>query len=119
MSASGYITGNRYTLNLPDERGLRRVVATLLQSRQPLLTHRRCLIGSAPSNGAHTAAISELPLITLRIHHKTTYRFRRPVSLWPHRMMLRPRESRDLRLISSNVAVTPAAVVTWASEYTP
>jgi hypothetical protein len=58
-------------------------------------------------------------LITLRIHHKTTYRFSRPVSLWPHRLMLRPRESRDLRLISSNVAVTPAAVVTWANEYTP
>jgi transglutaminase-like putative cysteine protease len=58
----------------------------------------------------------ELPLITLRIHHKTTYRFRRPVSLWPHRLMLRPRESRDLRLISSDVAVTPAAVVTWASD---
>jgi transglutaminase-like putative cysteine protease len=58
----------------------------------------------------------ELPLITLRIHHKTTYRFRRPVSLWPHRLMLRPRESRDLRLISSNVTVTPAAAVTWASD---
>jgi transglutaminase-like putative cysteine protease len=30
--------------------------------------------------------------------------------------MLRPRESRDLRLISSNVTVTPAAVVTWAHD---
>ena len=30
--------------------------------------------------------------------------------------MLRPRESRDLRLISSNVTVTPAAAVTWAHE---
>jgi transglutaminase-like putative cysteine protease len=58
----------------------------------------------------------ELPLITLRIHHKTTYRFREPVSLLPHRLMLRPRESRDLRLVSSNVAVTPAAVVTWAQD---
>jgi len=55
-------------------------------------------------------------LITLRVHHKTTYRFRQPVSLWPHRLMLRPRESRDLRLVSSNVAVTPAAVVTWAQD---
>jgi transglutaminase-like putative cysteine protease len=58
----------------------------------------------------------ELLLITLRVHHKTTYRFRQPVSLWPHRLMLRPRESRDLRLVSSNVAVTPAAVVTWAQD---
>ena len=55
-------------------------------------------------------------MITLRIHHKTTYRYRQPVSLGPHRLMLRPRESRDLRLISSVVAMTPAAVVTWAHD---
>jgi transglutaminase-like putative cysteine protease len=55
-------------------------------------------------------------LITFRIHHKTTYRYRRPVSLGPHRLMLRPRESRDLRLISNDVAVTPAAVVAWAHD---
>jgi transglutaminase-like putative cysteine protease len=55
-------------------------------------------------------------LITLRIHHKTTYRYRQPVSLGPHRLMLRPRESRDLRLISSKVTVTPAAAVSWAQD---
>lgn len=58
----------------------------------------------------------ELPLITLRIHHRTTYHYRQLVSLGPHRLMLRPRESRDLRLISSDLAVTPAAVVTWAQD---
>jgi transglutaminase-like putative cysteine protease len=58
----------------------------------------------------------ELPLITLRIHHRTTYRYRQPVNLGPHRLMLRPRESRDLRLISSDVAATPPAVVTWAHD---
>ena len=57
-----------------------------------------------------------LSLITLKIRHKTTYRFHTPVSPGPHRLMLRPRESRDLRLISSNVAVEPAAVVTWAHD---
>ena len=55
-------------------------------------------------------------LITLKLHHKTTYRYRQPVSLGPHRLMLRPRESRDLRLISSDVVVTPAAQVTWAQD---
>jgi transglutaminase-like putative cysteine protease len=30
--------------------------------------------------------------------------------------MLRPRESRDLRLISSDVTVTPATTVTWAQD---
>jgi len=55
-------------------------------------------------------------LIVLRIHHKTTYRYREPVRLGPHRLMLRPRESRDLRLMSSFVTVTPDAVVTWAHD---
>jgi transglutaminase-like putative cysteine protease len=52
----------------------------------------------------------------LKIHHKTTYRFRQPVNFGPHRLMLRPRESRDLRVISSNIALTPAATVTWAHD---
>ena len=55
-------------------------------------------------------------MIPLRIHHRTSYRYRQPVSLGPHRLMLRPRESRDLRLISSDVAVTPDALATWAHD---
>ena len=55
-------------------------------------------------------------MITLKIHHRTAYRYRQPVSLGLHRLMLRPRESRDLRIISSNVTVTPLGVVTWAHD---
>jgi len=55
-------------------------------------------------------------LTTLKIHHRTTYRYRQPVSLGPHRLMLRPRESRDLRIVSSDVTVTPAATLTWAHD---
>jgi transglutaminase-like putative cysteine protease len=55
-------------------------------------------------------------LITLSIRHKTSYRYRESVRLGPHRLMLRPRESRDLRLVSSDVTVTPAAAVTWAHD---
>jgi transglutaminase-like putative cysteine protease len=55
-------------------------------------------------------------LIALKIHHRTTYRYRQPVSLGLHRLMLRPRESRDLRLLSSNVTVAPSAAVTWAHD---
>jgi transglutaminase-like putative cysteine protease len=58
----------------------------------------------------------EVRLTTLRIHHTTTYRYRRAVRLGPHRLMLRPRESRDLRLVFSNITVTPAATVTWALD---
>jgi transglutaminase-like putative cysteine protease len=55
-------------------------------------------------------------VIALRIHHKTTYRYHEKVRLGPHRLMLRPRESRDLRLVSSSVTVTPDAAVTWAHD---
>jgi len=53
---------------------------------------------------------------TLRIQHRTIYRYSRPVGFGPHRLMIRPRESRDLRVISSDVAVIPAAKVTWALD---
>jgi transglutaminase-like putative cysteine protease len=55
-------------------------------------------------------------LITLRIRHKTTFLYRREVSLGPHRLMLRPRESRDLRLISSELKTTPAASLTYSQD---
>ena len=55
-------------------------------------------------------------MIALRIQHKTTYRYHEPVRLGPHRLMLRPRESRDLRLTSNFVTITPDATVTWAHD---
>ena len=55
-------------------------------------------------------------MIKLKIHHKTTYRFNQSVRLGSHRLMLRPRESRDLRLISHEVTAIPAASVTWALD---
>ena len=53
-------------------------------------------------------------MVTIR--HRTTYRYRQPVNLGPHRLMLRPRESRDLRLISNDVTVTPQATMSWAHD---
>jgi len=55
-------------------------------------------------------------LIALKVLHTTTYRFNEHVRLLPHRLMLRPRESRELRLMSSNVTVTPHADLTWAHD---
>jgi transglutaminase-like putative cysteine protease len=57
---------------------------------------------------------NSLPL--LRIDHKTVYRYERPVGFWPHRLMLRPRESRELRVISTELTIAPTAVVTWAQD---
>ncbi len=58
----------------------------------------------------------EHPLIALTIRHKTTYRYNRPIWLNAHRLMLRPRESRELRLLSARLTVMPEAVVTWAHD---
>lgn len=55
-------------------------------------------------------------MVALKIHHRTTYRYGQKVSLGPHRLMLRPRESRDLRLVACDLNVSPAAVVTWAHD---
>jgi transglutaminase-like putative cysteine protease len=60
--------------------------------------------------------VDTLQLARIRIQHTTTYRFHELVSLLPHRLMLRPRESRDLRLISSQITVTPIAVLSWAHD---
>lgn len=55
-------------------------------------------------------------LVDLSIRHRTTYRYRQPVSLGPHRLMMRPRESRDLRVLSSAITLSPEATVTWAHD---
>ena len=52
----------------------------------------------------------------IKIHHTTTYRYHQPVSLSPHQLVLRPRESRDLRLTAFELTLTPAATVTWAHD---
>ena len=52
----------------------------------------------------------------IRIWHRTAYRYCTQVSLGPHRLMLRPRESRDLRLIAINLDVSPAAQISWAQD---
>lgn len=52
----------------------------------------------------------------LNIRHTTIYRYREPVRLGPHRMMLRPRESPEVRLLSSMLTVTPAAALSWTND---
>jgi transglutaminase-like putative cysteine protease len=46
----------------------------------------------------------------LTVHHTTVYRYREPVGLGEHRMMFRPRESHDLRLLRTNLVITPKPV---------
>jgi transglutaminase-like putative cysteine protease len=63
---------------------------------------------------ANDAPISAMSLLTIR--HKTCYRYRQPVRLGPHRLMLRPRESREVRLLSSRIEITPPAAFTWTND---
>jgi transglutaminase-like putative cysteine protease len=46
-----------------------------------------------------------MPVVSIR--HLTAYRYRNPVALGEHRMMLRPRESYDQRLLSAELSITP------------
>ena len=46
----------------------------------------------------------------LTVRHVTTYRYRRPVALGEHRMMFRPRDSYDQRLVDSRLRITPEPV---------
>jgi len=53
----------------------------------------------------------------VRITHTTEYRYVRPVRLTPHRLMLRPRDSHDLRVLSATLGVSPPAASTrWAHD---
>jgi transglutaminase-like putative cysteine protease len=46
-----------------------------------------------------------MPLLT--IHHKTQYRYGRPVAFGEHRIMLRPRVGHDLRVLSHDLVIQP------------
>ena len=55
-----------------------------------------------------------MPSVT--ITHTTSYQYRAPVPLGPHRLMLRPRETRDLSLTSFDLAISPEARIDWSHD---
>jgi transglutaminase-like putative cysteine protease len=52
----------------------------------------------------------------LNVLHRTRYRYANPVSFGDHRMMLRPRDSHDLRLIDTGLTIAPQAQVRWMHD---
>ena len=52
----------------------------------------------------------------LHVRHTTVYRYRRPVTLGDHRLMLRPRDSHDLRLIQTSLNLSPPATLRWSHD---
>jgi len=55
-----------------------------------------------------------MPILT--VDHKTVYRYREPVRFGPHRLMFRPRDSHDLRLIDTQLQLSPPATVRWLHD---
>lgn len=49
----------------------------------------------------------------IRIQHSTTYHYSEPVNLLPHRLMIRPRDGHDIKLVSSTLEIKPDHVVKW------
>lgn len=53
----------------------------------------------------------------LTVRHSTVYRYREPVVLGEHRMLFRPRDSHDLRLIRTSLIITPQpALLRWLHD---
>lgn len=55
-------------------------------------------------------------MLRLKIHHRTAYRYRRPVLFGPHRLMVRPRDGHDLRVVESTLTLSPPAEVRWTYD---
>jgi transglutaminase-like putative cysteine protease len=55
-------------------------------------------------------------MTVLNVRHTTVYRYYRPVRLGDHRLMLRPRDSHDLRLIRTSLNLSPPASLRWVHD---
>ena len=52
----------------------------------------------------------------LTVRHATTYRYARPVTFGQHRLMLRPRDSHDLRLVGAELTLSPPGNLRWMHD---
>ena len=53
----------------------------------------------------------------MNVRHESTYRYSQPVEFGEHRMMFRPRDSHDLRLLKATLDIQPApAAIRWRHD---
>ena len=52
------------------------------------------------------------PMTVFSVNHVTTYSYAAPVRLGEHRMMLRPRDSNDQRLLNATLDIEPPSAET-------
>lgn len=56
-------------------------------------------------------------MTVLKVRHKTLYRYSNPVSLGEHRLMCRPRDSHDLRLLQTRLVISPQpSLIRWLHD---
>ncbi len=52
----------------------------------------------------------------LSVSHTTVYRYHRPVTFGEHRLMFRPRDSHDIRVVDTALVISPAAEIRWMHD---
>jgi transglutaminase-like putative cysteine protease len=56
-------------------------------------------------------------MTVLHVNHKTTYFYKKPVEFGEHRLMSRPRDSHDLRLLDTTLVIDPpASALRWIHD---
>jgi transglutaminase-like putative cysteine protease len=64
---------------------------------------------------ARASLWAEMAIFTIR--HITTYRYKRPVAFGEHRMMLRPRDDKDQKVLESGIDITPKPTqLSWTRD---
>jgi transglutaminase-like putative cysteine protease len=58
----------------------------------------------------------EDPPVPFQVVHRTRYAYDAPVRPGRHRLMLRPRDSHDLRLLNATLSIAPQANVEWRHD---
>jgi transglutaminase-like putative cysteine protease len=52
----------------------------------------------------------------LTVRHTTRYRYAQPATFGTHRLMLRPRDSHDMRLVDAELTLSPPGEVQWSHD---
>lgn len=52
----------------------------------------------------------------LTVRHATRYRYAQPATFGAHRLMLRPRDSHDLRLVDAELTLSPPGDIQWSHD---
>jgi transglutaminase-like putative cysteine protease len=60
--------------------------------------------------------LREMKQTTLAIEHRTTYRYVRPVEFGRHRLVMRPREGHDARVVRMTLEIRPQHRLIWTRD---